>query len=331
VGRFAGISCRVVALALVAACADGDGALAPTQPEHSAGARSAGGLAAPSNLGAVALSTSRIALTWQDNSSTETGFEVHRSTNGTSGTFTPRSGVAADVGEYTDALLTGATEYCYKVRAARLVKGWITWSAFSNTACATTPSNAPSAPNAPSSARALESSGATILVSWEQVAGEDGFRIERSANGLAGWALATSVGADVTAWTADQIGCYRIIAFNAGGESPPSPVACPVPAAPTGLNVTSNGPDSLVLDWSDNSGIEDTYEVWAAYDVYGFSCASWNGEDHLLAELPADSASLRTSLAALSNNPNGGCAAVGFYVRARSNDLHSEADYWLFS
>jgi len=43
---------------------------------------------APSNTNAVAMSDSKVNVSWQDNSPNETGFEVHRSTNGPSGAFT---------------------------------------------------------------------------------------------------------------------------------------------------------------------------------------------------------------------------------------------------
>ena len=53
---------------------------------------------APSNTSAVAASNSRIDVSWRDNSSNETGFELHRSTTGPSGTFallaSTRAGVA---------------------------------------------------------------------------------------------------------------------------------------------------------------------------------------------------------------------------------------------
>src|SRR5260370_16470941 len=44
---------------------------------------------APSNTNAVAVSESRIDVSWQDNSSNETGFEVYLSATGPSGSFGP--------------------------------------------------------------------------------------------------------------------------------------------------------------------------------------------------------------------------------------------------
>jgi hypothetical protein len=44
-------------------------------------------VAAPSSLTAVTVSETRIDLTWVDNSSNESGFELYRSINGEAGTF----------------------------------------------------------------------------------------------------------------------------------------------------------------------------------------------------------------------------------------------------
>ena len=316
--RQATVKCTVAiagaAIAFLAGCQD-PGPMEPYFSVDPAGAAATARLRAPSNVVAHAASSTQIDLSWQDNSGNETGFEIHRSTTGASGAFTPWSGTDANVQDYTDELLLPSTEYCYKVRASRLVGVKIMRSAFSNTGCATTPTTPPLAPV---SARAVESSGSTLMVTWDQVSGEDGFRIERSTDGLAEWTLAATVGIDVTSWLADQVACYRIIASNTGGDSPPSPVACPVPAAPTGLTVTLLSPDSLELAWSDNSAIEDAYEVWVGYD---WSCASWNGDYFLLADLPANSTSLRTSIAA-TGGPSG-CPPFGFAVLARRTGVYS--------
>jgi hypothetical protein len=72
--------------------------------------------AAPSNLSATALSSTQVNLTWTDNSSNETGFEVKRATD--SG-FTLNvvwiGGIAGSA--YSDGGLTAGTTYYYKVRA----------------------------------------------------------------------------------------------------------------------------------------------------------------------------------------------------------------------
>ena len=93
---------------------------------------------APSSTNAVAMSWSQINVGWQDNSSNESGFEVHRSTTGPSGSFTLRAATGPNITRYSDAGLTASTPYCYKIRAFRTIGGNTTYSSFSTTACATT-------------------------------------------------------------------------------------------------------------------------------------------------------------------------------------------------
>jgi len=72
--------------------------------------------AAPSNLNAVAGGFDRINLSWTDNSSNETGFELLRSISQTGpfvGIFTTGAGVTS----YIDSGLNASTSYHYKVRA----------------------------------------------------------------------------------------------------------------------------------------------------------------------------------------------------------------------
>lgn len=72
--------------------------------------------AAPSLLKATAVSYNKINLAWTDNSNNETGFEIYRSTSYT-GTYTTIATVGAGVTSYSDAGLTAATPYYYKVKA----------------------------------------------------------------------------------------------------------------------------------------------------------------------------------------------------------------------
>ncbi|MBE7177544.1 MAG: fibronectin type III domain-containing protein [Mucilaginibacter polytrichastri] len=75
-----------------------------------------GSVSAPDNLVAVTQSKSSIKLTWNDNSTGETGFEVSRSTTET-GTFSVVATAPANATTYTDNGLTANTKYWYKVRA----------------------------------------------------------------------------------------------------------------------------------------------------------------------------------------------------------------------
>lgn len=90
--------------------------------------------AAPSDLSALATSQTEIALTWTDNSSDETGFEVERSLAPDDG-FATVATVGSDLTAHTDAGLDPATTYHYRVRAL----GDGVASDYSAVAMATTP------------------------------------------------------------------------------------------------------------------------------------------------------------------------------------------------
>jgi hypothetical protein len=74
-------------------------------------------------------------LSWTDNSNNESGFAIERKT-GTSGTFSQRATVGANVKTYVDAGLPAATTFCYRVRAFNSAGN----SAFTPEACKATPS-----------------------------------------------------------------------------------------------------------------------------------------------------------------------------------------------
>ena len=88
---------------------------------------------APSSLAAVALSASTISMTWVDNSTTETGFEIQRSLDNVSWvTITTKS---ANAVSHINTGLAASTTYYYRVRA---VLGTTSVSDWSNTSTATT-------------------------------------------------------------------------------------------------------------------------------------------------------------------------------------------------
>jgi hypothetical protein len=73
------------------------------------------GIAAPSNLTAVASARSRIDLNWKDNSSNETGFALEWSYD--NATYHALSKVGANVTYYRDNWVTKGVTYYYRVRA----------------------------------------------------------------------------------------------------------------------------------------------------------------------------------------------------------------------
>jgi len=86
----------------------------------------------PSGLSATATSSSSIDLAWTDNSQDEDGFDIERSTDGSS--FTLLTSLGTNVIEYTDTELTASTTYWYRVSAYNSNGN----SAYTNIANATT-------------------------------------------------------------------------------------------------------------------------------------------------------------------------------------------------
>ena len=275
-------------VALVIGCDRTD----PLAPKIQAAAVAGSGttLNAPSGTNALAASESRIDVTWQDNSTSETGFELHRSTSGPAGTFTLRVSTGAGVTSFSDAGLTQSTQYCYKIRALKVSGRKTSYSPFSSTACATTLAPPPPPPAAPSGVDAVPLTSTRVWVGWvDNSINEAGFRVERSLDSRSTWTMAATLGPNAVGFFDDgrlselEV-CYRVIASNAGGESPPSNADCTTPpAGPTDLTVA--GLDSLTmwgveLTWRDNSSVEDGYEVVACFDT----CTTWD-------RLPANSTS----------------------------------------
>ncbi len=70
----------------------------------------------PSGLTATVVNSSRIDLSWTDNSDNETNFDIERKI-GSSGTWTYLNSVSANVTSYSDMGLTPATTYYYRISA----------------------------------------------------------------------------------------------------------------------------------------------------------------------------------------------------------------------
>lgn len=295
-------------VALVVGCERPD----PLEPTAVRAAKGSGSTPdAPSGASAVAVSESQIDVSWQDNSSNELGFEVHRSSS-PSGVFSLRLGTGPNVTSFRDEGLSASSQYCYKVRALRKTGNNTGYSAFSNTACATTLTPPPPpAPAAPSDLFVTpEGSTVIYLSAQDNSTNEDGFRVERSTDTGANWSIAATHsaigGSDYwlaiidTGQTSEREVCYRVFAFNAGGDSPSSGIGCNTPpAAPTNLVATMLDSVTVHLAWTDNSAVEDGHEVREVY------VDEWGGIGYTSIELPPDSTEYRTT-----------CCASYYVVRA---------------
>ena len=74
-------------------------------------------LPAPRHLLASSLSVSQVRLSWKDASSSEAGFEILRSTNGSAGTYSVVGKVSSNATKFTNTGLSTGREYCYQIRA----------------------------------------------------------------------------------------------------------------------------------------------------------------------------------------------------------------------
>lgn len=216
--------------------------------------------AAPSYLTATAVSSSRIDLTWNDNSSNESGFKIERKKAGEN--YTQITTVGANATSYNDTGLADNTKHYYRVLAYNSSGN----STYSNEVSATTGT----VPSAPSNLTATVLSSNTIKLTWDDnSSNETGFLVERKKAGGIYIRIAT---VDANTTTCTNFGLsdnteyyYRVLAYNSSGNSDYSNevnvTTGTVPATPTGLAATAQSSDAIMLTWDDNSSNETGFII----------------------------------------------------------------------
>lgn len=129
--------------------------------------------------------------------------------------------------------------------------------------------------NAPSGLSATPS-GTQVALNWtDNTVVEDGFKIERSTDGVNFTQIGTT-GVNVTNFTdttsvADTTYTYRVRAYNAAADSSPSntATAATVPNAPSNLFAYASGP-LVYLTWTDHSQVEQGFEIERSTDGVNF-------------------------------------------------------------
>jgi hypothetical protein len=265
-------------------------------------------LATPTNVNAAALSASSIEVTWQDNSTGEGGQKLFRSDPSNPGSETIIATVGENVEAYVDQGLHAVTEYCYRIGS---VSSWPQMSELSAPACATTTGPAPAVPAGATDVRAVPYSNAIKLTWTDNATNEIAHRVYSSIGGGA-WVLRSTQTGTLFADGEPELeesACYRITAFNSGGESAPSSPVCTARVTPPSNFTALDVDGALHLTWSDNSGVEDGYQVirYMSY-CYGdpFSSGRQEGE-YVAATLPVNTTSY--VLEALPEDP---CAIMMF-------------------
>ena len=225
--------------------------------------------AAPSNLTAAAISSSRIDLSWTDNSNDEDGFKIYRSTDNINFTF--YATIAANVTTRSNTSLSSSTTYYYRVLAYN--SGGT--SAYSNVASATTFA----LPAAPTNLSATAVSSSRIDLSWtDNATDESGFKIYRSTDGITFiWyytPVANATSFSDTGRTASTTYYYRLLAYNANGNSGFSNTVSATtfgpPSAPSNLTATAISSSRIDLAWADNSTDEDGFKIYRSTDNVNF-------------------------------------------------------------
>jgi fibronectin type 3 domain-containing protein len=252
-----------------------------------------GGIAAPSDLTATAVSGTEVDLHWADQSDNETLFKIERSTDGR--TFSPLAASGANFTSYKNGNLTAGKKYYYRIYAIN-GSGRSDFSnvAFAVTTTGTTPPPPPTAPAAPSGLGASAVSSSQINLTWADHAdNETGYRVERGTDGV-NFSLLTTLGVNATSYSNSGLSAstkyyYRVLALGNAGNSgfsnvagvttqsvsqPPPPGA---PAAPTDLVATSISGTQIVISWADHSDNETLFKIERSTDGRTFSPLAASG------------------------------------------------------
>ena len=198
------------------------------------------------------------------------GYNVYRSTNESNdyrqiGSTYYMSHSASYFTSYTDDGLSSGTTYYYRVSAYNN-KGESSRSSSSN--------GVTTRPAAPSSVSAtVQSSGASIAVSWYSVTGAAGYIVYR---GTSAYGTYTQVGTTSSTSYTDSYPSpgttyyYKVSAYNGSGESPQSSsydYATTKPSAPSSVSARAAASNSITVNWYSATGA-------TGYRVYRSTSAS---------------------------------------------------------
>jgi len=297
---------------------------------------------APSGLGASAVSTTQINLSWTDNSSDETNFRIERSANGTSG-WTEIGTAAANATTYSNTGLTAGTTYYYRVRGYRSSDA--SYSAYTSNASATTPLVALAAP---SGLGASAVSTTQINLSWtDNSSDETNFRIERSANGTSGWTEVGTAAANATTYsntglTAGTTYYYRVRGYRSSDASYSAYTSNASATTPTGSGVTlALSPVSstvavgqtfdLVVQVQAGSQLVDGASAYLSFDPAVLQVVSLTGGTALPSELQKQynntAGTVDYAAGALSSFPSGTITVVTITFRANATSAGAQVNF----
>ncbi len=224
---------------------------------------------APTNLTAVAVSSSRVNLAWTDNANNEGGFKIERSTDNV--TFSQIAILGPNTTSTAIANLPASTLYYFRVRAYEGTNN----SGYTNVASATTQAT----PAAPSNLSATAVSTSQVNLAWtDNATSEGGFKVERSTDGVTFSQVAMLL-ANTTSWPNSSLAAattyhYRVRAYDGPNNSAFTNTAVATtqgaPAAPSNLSATAVSSSQINLAWTDNAANEAGFKLERSTDNVTF-------------------------------------------------------------
>ncbi len=225
---------------------------------------------APANLSASDNGSSAVTLSWQDNSSDETGFALERRQQGTDTWVSVSGAIPVNNTQFVDATDIGSLTYEYRIKAT----GSSGDSAYSNVATVSR-SSGPEPLAAPTSLSASDNTAHVYLTWTDNATSETGYTIERKLQAASTWDIVATIGANSQAFTHPvNIGTnsydYRVKAIDASSSSDYSNVATvsrsggggeiTPPTAPANLAAVDNT-TKVTLTWEDLSNDETGFSI----------------------------------------------------------------------
>ena len=220
---------------------------------------------APASLSASELKTTSLKLTWQDKTSTESGFKIYRCLGDTCGNFQVVATLGANTTTYTDATVCEGTIYRYYVTAYKTGE----WESQPSNIIQVTTNSKGSFVSF--NAQRLSEMEATLSFSFNS-SDLDGFKIERCDSNTCSesdFNLIKTLASGYNSYTeivnADSYYTYRVKAYKAsscGWEVATTPVTVFTESyPPSGVTATPQNSTTVNLNWIDNTKFESDFSI----------------------------------------------------------------------